>query len=203
MENEYIYYVYAYLREDKSPYYVGKGKDNRAYKKHRRLNIPSRDRIIFFAHKLSNNEALLLEKKLIKQFGRKDNGTGILRNLTDGGEGTIGRRGKHRVPRSNEHKEKIAKALTGYKRGNMSNGEKKKRSDALIGIKRSDEFKEKHRGKNNGRHDENVYSFRNIRSGEIIHKTHYQMRTEHNFHNGKLAAMKRGDRKHHLGWELL
>lgn len=81
-----IYYVYMYLREDFTPYYVGKGK-NRRYKEKHNVPIPPLDRIRFVQTELTNEEAIILEKQLISEYGRKDLGTGILRNLTNGGEG--------------------------------------------------------------------------------------------------------------------
>ena len=90
MEN--IYYVYMYLRKiHNTPYYVGKGKNNRAFEKHGRIVVPKDStKIHIIKENLSNEEANELEKALIAQYGRKDNNTGILRNLTDGGEGTSG-----------------------------------------------------------------------------------------------------------------
>ena len=95
------YYVYVYLREDghpPSPYYVGKGKDKRFQARHGRKytnngywNPPKEENIRFVKTNLTDAEAIELEKKLIKQYGRKDNNTGILRNFTDGGEGSSGR----------------------------------------------------------------------------------------------------------------
>jgi hypothetical protein len=90
-ENEY--YVYLYLREDGTPYYVGKGKDNRAFRRrdYGQVQRPNDDcRILFHAKDLSEHDAFILEKELIAKYGRKDNGTGILRNRTDGGEGASG-----------------------------------------------------------------------------------------------------------------
>jgi hypothetical protein len=89
------FYVYVYLRKDGTPYYVGKGKGNRAWVKHRYggkgVQLPtSKDNIKIIAKNLTEVESLLLEQKLIELFGRKDNQTGILRNETDGGDGTSG-----------------------------------------------------------------------------------------------------------------
>lgn len=86
------FYVYFYLREDGTPYYVGKGKDKRAWLKHN-VNLPKDEtRISFIAINLMESEAHLLEIKLISEYGRKDLRTGILRNLTNGGEGASGRK---------------------------------------------------------------------------------------------------------------
>jgi len=87
------FYVYAYLRAvDLSPYYIGKGTKRRIHEKHS-WNLPKDlSRRVILKDKLSEDDALKLEAELIKQYGRKDLGTGILRNMTDGGDGgTSGR----------------------------------------------------------------------------------------------------------------
>lgn len=131
-KNPYRFYTYAYLRKDRTPYYIGKGCGYRITHPGRRIRKPpTKDRIIFLKQNLTEEEAFKHEKYMIAVFGRKNNGTGILRNLTDGGEGSSGyvptqetrdkislaNKGKtpwnKGVPRSEETKQKQSKSMKG------------------------------------------------------------------------------------------
>lgn len=83
--------VYMYMREDGTPYYVGKGRPRRPYiKTGRPCPTPPKERIVIYRDSLDEKTAFELEKELIAKYGRKDLGTGILRNRSEGGEGYSG-----------------------------------------------------------------------------------------------------------------
>jgi len=92
-----IFYTYLWLRTDGSPYYIGKGHGQRAYRK----GCPSVEIVPDFISEPDSTRILVqewpdeatafaYERYQIDFWGRKDLGTGILRNFTDGGEGVSG-----------------------------------------------------------------------------------------------------------------
>ena len=62
MHNEFCFYVYAYLREDGTPYYLGKGKGKRLNAPHKKnIYVPKdKSRIIVLEKHLSEIGALAL-----------------------------------------------------------------------------------------------------------------------------------------------
>ncbi len=86
-----MYYTYAYLREDRTPYYIGKGSGARAYQNHIRNNgqnlLPkNKNQILILKRFELEGEAYQHEQYLIALYGRKCDG-GILVNMVHGGKG--------------------------------------------------------------------------------------------------------------------
>lgn len=153
-----MYYIYAYLRKDGTPYYIGKGKGKRAFANTSRAfrRPEDKNRIIIMESNLTELGAFALERRYIEWYGRKDLETGVLHNRTDGGEGISGftfthseetrkkmsesKKGKKRRPFTEEHKRKMSEAKKGKK---FSEEAKKNISDALKGKKHSEETKRK------------------------------------------------------------
>ena len=115
------FYSYMWLREDGSPYYVGKGTGRRAFTSdgHGNRRPKSRTRILTFPM-LNEAEAFESEIALIDLFGRKDLGTGCLRNMTDGGENPPNWKGRKRGPQSEEHRRKNSEGHKGLNLGHRN-----------------------------------------------------------------------------------
>lgn len=155
---KYKIYCYALYKEDSQIFYVGIGTKRRVLD-HLCMSenfVPKllKDKIIkkeisqgrkitakilgFFDN---YSEAAILEKKLIKHFGRINNRTGILSNMTDGGEGCNG------LVVSDETKEYFSKLYSGKK---VSEETKLKMSLAAKGRERSESHR-KNLGKANSK----------------------------------------------------
>lgn len=80
------FYAYLWLREDGTPYYVGKGSGKRAYERHKGHWAPKDRSRILILNRESEQDAFNTEIELIHNWGRKDIGTGCLHNRTNGGE---------------------------------------------------------------------------------------------------------------------
>jgi hypothetical protein len=120
-------------------FYVGVGKTKRrAFRLDNRTefhaNIVKKHGIVveILYENLDLEKAYEIEKKLIKLYGRRDKGTGILVNMTDGGDG-------HRNPsEESRRKQGLAqsKALKGRFIGELN---------SMYGKHQSEEFKQKKR----------------------------------------------------------
>ena len=78
------YYIYVYYREDKTPYYIGKGCDSRITGQHT-VKVPDKKYREKLYENLWEDEAYFIESELINKYGRIgiDKG-GILKNKASG-----------------------------------------------------------------------------------------------------------------------
>ena len=101
MDNSY--YVYAHYKSNGTIFYVGKGKGYRAWVEspgqRSKLWLRTAEKhgltVKIWAENLTNQQALDMEKEWIQLYGRVNIKTGPLVNLTDGGDGGNGIKGKH------------------------------------------------------------------------------------------------------------
>lgn len=114
------------MEDDDLPFYVGKGKNKRAYEhlmpSHYGVNAHKDNKIKkavkenknvcveFIISDMNESDALLLEAYYIAAYGRDDLGLGLLTNKTDGGD-----KGNTGMIHSDETKQKISKAHLGRK----------------------------------------------------------------------------------------
>jgi hypothetical protein len=146
MDNDYLNYFYLRSKDSAigkagTPYYVGKGKGRRAYEKSHSVPVPKdKNNIVIVLENLTEEQAFQNEMDFISWYGRVDSGTGILRNLTDGGEGVSG------LIHSEETRRKIGEAQKGntHSLGKTTSEEtKRKIGEAQKGKILSEEHKRK------------------------------------------------------------
>lgn len=121
------FYTYMLLREDGTPYYIGKGNLKRlkySYSYSRLVPTPKDSQRILIQEFSSEEDAFAAEIFFISYYGRIDLGTGCLRNRTDGGDGISG------LVRSEEHCRRISQAKMGFR---FSDESRKKMSDSHRG----------------------------------------------------------------------
>lgn len=148
-------YVYRHIRLDKNePFYIGIGSDNnyqRAFDKdsrnrHWQSIIKSGYEVEILLDDLTWEEACQKEKEFIVLYGRTDLKSGILCNMTDGGEGAVNR------IFSKEHRDKIRQSKIGIKRSSETI---QKMSEGRKGHKHTESWKQNMSARVSGKNNPN------------------------------------------------
>lgn len=154
-------YVYRHIRLDKNePFYIGISNSEtyeRAFTKGHRNNMwhkiinKTEYRVDIVIDNITYEEAKEKEREFISLYGRININTGILCNMTDGGDGTIGyvfeEETREKIRQANKGwkpTEEMLKKMSDFRKGKkFSEKHRKNLSKACMGRYLSDEIKKK------------------------------------------------------------
>ncbi len=207
-------YVYRHIRLDTNqPFYIGIGTDKNYFRANQKTgskrnkywnNIISKTKyeVEILFDNLTWEEACNKEREFISLYGRKDIGTGILSNMTDGGEGAtnvkvseitrekLSKLGKKRIGKkfTDEHRKNISLAKI---KANSIPPSRKGASMSLESIKKIIETRNK-----NGIGRKLIYQY-DLEKNLINIFTHGDniLETYPSFSKGNISSVCRGERK--------
>lgn len=202
-DNYHDFYVYAWLRPDGTPFYVGKGRASRdkTLKIHNPIFMRIVDkmrreggepRVVRWHEGLLEADAICLEVAYIKLFGRRNLGTGVLCNLTDGGDGASGyKHTKETLARMSQSSSGKTHSMETRERLrdlalNMSDEQRKKIGDA----RRGKSLSEEHRAKIGQASRGNKHRLGKPQANEVRAKISAALRGEKNHNYGKIFSME-------------
>jgi len=205
------FYLYVHRRaDDNLPFYVGKGKEERAWWEHGRSafwrNVRNKHglKVEIIFEGLTEEEAFQCEKDAILEF--RYFGYPLV-NLTDGGDGPSGwkpspeTRKKMSEAQKTSPKVLAAREKEAQKRRGVPLGPRPAISRALTGKRKSPEHIEACR---RGRRCKTIYAFQNITTLEVFVGTRYEFEVYYNIDRRVVSVLfGKKPRKTTNGWRLL
>lgn len=200
-----VHYVYLHRRAtDGSIFYVGKGKNRRAWSRDRknpwwRHIVAKHD---FYVQIIRSHMvepcALTIEKIVIAKVGRQ-----FLANLTDGGEGSTGY-----IP-GPEVRAKMSAAKKGISRGPVPEHIRRKIAASHIGLRPTEQSRAKmraahigkHVGKDNATYDHTPRSFTHPDHG-IFEGTRAEFIAKYQLRDSCVSVLISGKQKSVKGWKI-